>query len=74
MQGIRRKREFNDKEVSEIIDYKNSVDDNTLLMCAFHILLENHREFEYLFSNLSEENRKEFSVFPIFNLIKGNRK
>lgn len=70
MQTIFRLRNFTIEEISLIIEYKNQHLKDDFMACAFNILLENKTEFNYYFNRLSDEEKENFVMFPIYNLMK----
>ncbi|MCW6077231.1 hypothetical protein LAV44_18255, partial [Clostridium sporogenes] len=68
-QILKRIRDFNEQEIENIIDIKIN-EKETINICAINILLDNKKEFEYYFKKLSDDDKKDFFNFPIYNLIK----
>ena len=73
LQIIKRIRNLNDDEIAGLEDlikqYKNHTD-APYIMAGIYILLEDKENFVNCFNNFSEENKKEFMEYPIYNLIK----
>lgn len=73
IQIIKRKRDITIEEENELYSIKEKDADDKKIQCAIAILLENKTDFSRNFNQLSEEERNDFSNYPIYNLSK-NRK
>lgn len=69
MQTIRRSRSFTTEEESNIMDYRGKETDNFML-AGFAAVLGNITDYKYYLKKISEEQRKQFLMFPIKNLVK----
>ena len=69
MQLIKRKRPFTDEERDKLYDIKENEKDNIELQYGISILLENKSDIEHYYSKFDEKVKKEFSEYPIQNLI-----
>lgn len=67
LQIIRRIRNLNQEEKGELYEMKEKEKEN-MIQCGIAILLDNFSDFEQYFYGL--ENKEEFKMFPIYNLIK----
>lgn len=68
IQLLKRKRELSEEEMKELEDMEQATNDEKLL-CAVNILLENKRNAKRILDGMSEENRKAFIKYPIYNLL-----
>lgn len=68
-QIIKRERDLTIDEKEELYQIKEKEVDN-MMLCAISILLENWSDYERYFNKLSEEEKKQFIEFPIYNLRK----
>ena len=67
-QIIRRKREFKEEEIEEILELKTKTKDN-LNLYGISILLESRKEIEYYESKISNEELENIKKYPIYKLI-----
>lgn len=68
LQITKRERELTRDEVNLLLELKERSQENSLMLCGISILLEDTSKFRYYFEALSEDERKRFEDFPIFNL------
>ncbi|MBS4207202.1 DUF4365 domain-containing protein [Bacillus sp. FJAT-50079] len=71
MQIVKRQRKYTQEEIAKIINRKNKATD-PFIICGYLALLGNRTEFDFYFSQLSEEDQDSFKVFPIYKLVEGN--
>lgn len=67
-QILARKRELLEKELQEIENMEQMTEDKKL-QCAINILLDNKRKAKKILEVMTEEDRKIFMTYPIFNLL-----
>lgn len=68
LQLLKRKRDFFDSEISELEKIQENPM-NDMVSCAVDILLENRHSAKKKIQKLSEQDRKNFKQFPIYNLL-----
>ena len=68
-QILERQRVLQNNEIDELIKIKELSRTNFKNLCGINILLGNRLEFDYCFEKLSEEEKKEFCTYPIYNLL-----
>ena len=67
LQIVKRKRKFNGSEIQELMSIKSS-NESFSIKCAVCILLDEKDEAQDYFDKLSDDEKKEFISFPIYNL------
>lgn len=68
-----RKDGLNNLDIEELIDIKNNNINNIKLVCSVLLLIDNFREFEIFFNKLNDNDKSEFTSWPIYNLYKKNK-
>lgn len=71
-QIIRRRRNLTTKEKNELQDIKQKILKDDLFKqneCGIAILLGNEFDYEYYYKRMTKEERKEFDLYPISNLL-----
>ncbi|TKI46726.1 hypothetical protein [Bacillus mycoides] len=72
MQTIKRYRHFTEKEEELIIEKKSLTPSSEIeSICGLLLLLDSKFEFKVLFNKLTEESKKNFKEYPIYNLFDG---
>lgn len=72
LQIIKRKREYNQKEINQLIELSENPD--TQIKIGANILLDDVTKAKVYLSRLSEEEQESIKAFPIYNFIKNNPK
>ena len=67
-QILRRKRELSEEELLELEKIESRTED-TKLLCAVNILLENKRKAKSILQKMDDEDRNTFITYPIYNLL-----
>lgn len=67
-QIIRRRRNFTEKEIEELLEIQNNSKNNSTFL-AISILLERKKEIEYYKSKIYAEEIDIFKKYPIYNLL-----
>lgn len=67
-QIIRRRRDFTEKEIEELLEIQNNSKNNSTFL-AISILLERKKEIEYYKSKIYAEEIDIFKKYPIYNLL-----
>lgn len=68
LQLIKRKRNLTEDEQQELERIESDTDD-TKVVCAANILLENRRKAKKKLDEMSDEDKELFMTFPIYNLL-----
>lgn len=68
LQLIKRKRSLSEDELQELENIESNTDIKEEI-CAVNILLDNKRKARKELDGMSDENRKVFMTFPIYNLL-----
>lgn len=68
LQIIKRQRCFTEDEKAFLLQEKTQNTGDNRILCAINILLENKSEAESYFDQLTEEEKNEFILYPIFTL------
>lgn len=68
LQILRRKRGLSEEELQELERMEERAEESKLL-CAISILLENKRKAKKQLENMSEDDKKVFTSYPIYNLL-----
>ena len=67
-QMLKRKGKLTDEDLNEIYSMEENTKDD-MVICAVNILLDNKYKAKRKISELSQEKRKMFMDFPIYNLL-----
>lgn len=67
-QMLKRKGKLTDEDLNEIYSMEENTEDD-MVICAVNILLDNKYKAKRKISELSQEKRKIFMDFPIYNLL-----
>mgnify|MGYP003298310951 CR=1 FL=1 len=67
-QLLKRKRELFEEELQELEEMENAAE-NTILICAINILLDNKRKAKKILDSMMAEDKELFMDYPIYNLL-----
>lgn len=68
-QTIKRSRDLTMEEKECLILQKEGINGDVLALCCINVILENKSDYEYFYGRLTDEEKRGFSKWPIYNLV-----